>query len=440
MKKILNKYMWGLGLITLFSCNGFLEEKPRKSLLVPEKAEEVRAILDNYNYLTLSPLLGFMLSDEWETTSQDWESFDPWQQNSYLWNETIFDPQERSSDYQTLHGQMFYANTCLDLLGNLEESKSVQISQMKGEALVIRSKVLFDLALLFLPGPNSSLTDQIKIPVNLTSDVNTPLQMIGVSELFVLIKRDLEMAFSILPEESDFKTRPDKRVAMGLLARIYLYEQNWEKALEAANYVIQYGDGLLNYLDLDPTKSYPFSVFNQETLFFQQMQTSIIPLRPTTSLKEELYESYLENDLRKALFFKMSPTQGALFKGSYTGGFRLFSGIGLSEMYLIAAEAGIRMGRQEEGLQRLNELGENRYSDFNPWQNLSQQEAIGLVMKERNRELVFRCLRWMDMKRTKYLDPSFTTEREINGEIYTLKNEEQFILKLPPYEKELVNR
>lgn len=439
MKTTINKIAIFGSLFTLLSCEGFLDEKPQKSLLVPESVQEVRALLDGYNYLSLTPLTSFIMSDEWKTTSQDWQSFDPWQQNAYLWKRNIFEPQERSSDYQTLHGQLFIANTALNILdGNANNQENAALNELRGEALTIRARVYFDLALLFLPGPQSNRADQITIPINLTADINAPLEMLGIPELLELIEEDLETAVEYLPTESEFKTRPDKLTAKALLSRVHLYQQNWDEARDAATYVIQNGQRLLDYSELNPAMLYPFELFNQETVFFQQMQTSVIPLRPSTNVVEELYELYDENDLRKALFFRISPTtSGPIFKGSYTGGFRLFSGITLSEMYLTAAESAIRTRQIQEGLEWLNQLGENRYSNFQPWQNLSQEEALEEVLKERRREMVYRNMRWMDMKRTKYLDLSFQAEREIDGTIHILNDEEQFVMEIPPYELEL---
>lgn len=109
-------------------------------------------------------------------------------------------------------------------------------------------------------------------------------------------------------------------------------------------------------------------------------------------------------------------------------------------MYLTAAEAAIRTGKVSEGLQRLNELGATRYSAFQPWVGLSQEKALELTMGERRKELVFRGLRWMDMKRINAQNPSFTPSRTLKGQVYKLENEEQYILNIPPYEIELGNR
>lgn len=440
MTRIFKKF----GVIAVFfamlSCEGFLEEKPQKSLLVPESIEEIRALLDNYNFLMLTPLISWMMSDEWNTSDVDFETFPTWQQNSYRWQTEIFDPQERSSDYQTLHGQMFVANTALDLIGKLDNPNSPEANVLKGEALVIRARVLFDLALLYLPVPQSQLAAQMKIPVTLTGNINSPLKAIGISDLLTLAKNDLELAFTLLPNRSSFRTRPDKRVAKGFLARIYLYEQNWEKALESANFVILSGDRLLDFSRLNPSSSYPFSLFNEETVYYQQMQATALTIRPSTEISRSLYASYLPNDRRRTLFFRLNPAQGALFKGSFSAGFQLFTGIGLSEMYLVSAEASIRSGLIAEGLQRLNELGITRYSNFQAWTGLNQEKSLELVMEERRKELVFRTLRWMDMKRIEALTPSFRTVRKIKGQDYVLENEEQFVLKIPPYEIELEGR
>lgn len=440
MKKYIRKNISALGILALLSCEGFLDQKPQKSLLVPSTVEDVRALLDNYNFLMLTPLISWIMSDEWNTSDIDFETFPTWQQHAFTWQREIFDPQERSSDYQTLHSQMFIAHTALGLIDKLGNQNSPEIAALKGEALVIRARVLFDLAVLFLPVPQSRLTDQIKIPVNLTGDVNAPLMAIGTSELISLAKEELEKAFLLLPDRSPFKTRPDKRVAKGFLARIYLYEQNWEKALESANYVIQGGDKLLDLSKLNSSSSYPFSLFNEETVYYQQMQPTALTIRPSTEIGKDLYGSYLPNDRRRGLFFRLNPTQGALFKGSYSGGFQLFTGISLSEMYLTAAEAAIRTGKVSEGLQRLNELGATRYSAFQPWVGLSQEKALELTMGERRKELVFRGLRWMDMKRINAQNPSFTPSRTLKGQVYMLENEEQYILNIPPYEIELGNR
>ena len=437
MKHLTLKTIWGLALLALISCTGYLDEKPQKSILVPDSEADVRAILDYYSFLNLNSLALFIIADDWVTTSANWENMNPWQQNAYLWKSDVFETTERSSDYMSLHGRIFHANVCLDVLAKLEGNETAERAVLRGEALALRARVLFELSLLFLPGPSSSLADGVQIPVNLEADINAPLQMMGISQILQLATADLEEAFSLLPAKAEFKTRSDKTVAKALLARIYLYEENWEKALEAAAYVIENGDGLLEYSELDASKPYPFDLFNAETVLHSSTSSPSLTAGAATYIHPELYESYADNDLRKNLFFKLDASKKPLFKGNYTGNLALFSGISLPEMYLISAESAIRMGNLEAGLANLNALSEKRYLDFEEWDVADLADALDLVLAERRKELVYRGTRWMDMKRLKNLEAAPPVEREINGTVYTLEEEEQFVWKLPPYEIEL---
>lgn len=440
MKNKIKIFLTGFGLLTLFSCDSFLEEKPQKALLIPQTFEDVRGLLDYYSFFRIKPLTLFIAADEWETPSENWATFAPWEQNTYLWQKDRFDPLERSADYINLHGQLNTANTALKILEDLENKNEATHGQLRGDALAIRSGVLIDLAVLFLPSPQSNRSEEVRIPINLSADINAPLQMIGIRDLLDLVKRDLDEAFSLLPDRSEFKTRADKRVVKSLLARIYLYEQNWDEAFKAANFVVANGDGLLEYSEIDSTLFYPFKLFNSETVWFREFQSSGVNAGPATYILPELYDSYQANDLRKVLFFRMSPTQRPVFKGSYTGGFLFFSGISLPELYLTAAEAAIRSGRVEEGLKKLNELGKTRYRAFESWIDLSQEEALQLTLFERRKELVFRGTRWMDMKRFRQLDPSFKATREIYETVYELVDEDQYTMEIPPYEVVLGGR
>ena len=440
MKKYIARLVYGVLLLSMASCQDYLEEKPLKDILVPSTLEDVRALLDNYPRLNFNSLATFLMSDDWEITSQKWNALNPWEQNAYLWQKDVFEPNQRSVDYNAIHMKIFYSHICMDILDKQENHSNPEFSYLKGEALALRGRALFELAELFLPSPKSGLKDQIKIPVNLESDINATLVRLGISEVMDMIKHDLEMAFILLPEKQIYKIRPDKAAVKAYLARMYLYEENWEEAYSAAAYVVEHSEELLDYNELDASLAYPFTLFNKETVFYSITSSYSVTASPETFINAELYQLYGENDRRKDLFFRLDNGGNPLYKGSLTGNLELFTGISLPEIYLTAAEGAIRAGNVEEGVAYLNQLGSNRYVDFVEWENLSAEEALELVLLERRKEQVFRGTRWLDMKRLWYLRPGPEVEREINGEVYTLASEEQYIWEVPPYEIELEGR
>src|SRR5690606_41542455 len=79
-----------------------------------------------------------------------------------------------------------------------------------------------------------------------------------------------------------------------------------------------------------------------------------------------------------------------------------FTGITTSEIYLNVAEANFRLGNYKEARLLIAELQRHRYDDtFNPdvLHTLSPEDFEELLFLERRKELVWRNLRWLDLKR-----------------------------------------
>ena len=437
MKAIKNKFLLWIALLGLISCKGFLEEKPEKSILVPQTVEDVRALLDNYTNLNDNALVDFILADDWVTEEANWESLSPWEQNAYLWKQQVFEPSERSTDYTKLYRKIFTANVSLEVLDGL--GSGTEVRNLQGEALFLRALAYFQLAQLFLPSPMLA-EEGIKLPVRLSPNVNESSQWWSVSEVMVQVEQDLLEAFELVAASSQFKNRPDKKVVKAVLARLYLYEERWEDALDAARYILDQEIGsLLDYHELDSTAAYPFSLFNSEVLYYGVTSSFSVTASSATYINPELTAKYGEGDLRRSLFFTEAEDK-FLFKGSYNGDYNLFTGISLSEMYLIGAEALVRMDRIQDGLDLMVLLAERRYQSIEFWEGNLSKNPLDWILEERQKELVFRGTRWMDMKR---LNASGELDeipaREIAGQKYQLTGSDKWYLVLPSYELELEN-
>jgi hypothetical protein len=147
-----------------------------------------------------------------------------------------------------------------------------------------------------------------------------------------------------------------------------------------------------------------------------------------------LYRSYESNDLRRSAYFKVAADGTTTFKGSYTGSSKLFSGIAMDELYLMRAECNVRMGNLEAGMADLNHLLGYRYKagTFIPYVIKNKTEALALILKERRKELLYRGLRWMDLKRLNAEGREILITRKLNGQLITLQpNSNAYALPLP---------
>lgn len=89
----------------------------------------------------------------------------------------------------------------------------------------------------------------------------------------------------------------------------------------------------------------------------------------------------------------------------------------------------------DEALATLNSLLAKRYNrnSFTPLAMMSREELLMRILRERRKELVYRGIRWSDLRRLN-LDAStaITLRRNLNGDIYELKpNSANYTFPIP---------
>jgi len=111
-----------------------------------------------------------------------------------------------------------------------------------------------------------------------------------------------------------------------------------------------------------------------------------------------------------------------MYKGTYTGTTRPFTGLATDEQYLIKAECQIRTGDFEAGIATLNKLLLKRYkTGYKPVAAESRDIALVILKAERRKELVFRGLRWQDIRRYNREGDKITLTRKIGDREYRLE-------------------
>lgn len=436
--------MWLLSLALLFniSCgNEWLEIRSDKKIVIPSTLEDAAALLANNAVMNISsPVLGEISSDDYEATDAQFFSVPAWEANAYSWAEKIFVDNNGATNWHSVYQRIYNANLAIQTAENVSDNMNLsEKNRILAKAKFFRAYSYFELAQIFCePYAVESSTRALGLPLVKKPDLEQKLARSNVEETYQFILDDLAFATSFLPESVAYKVEPSRAAAMGMCARVYLIMGNYEKALLYADSCLAYGQELMDFRELDATPNYPIAAFNPEVLFDCAMLYSTIALGSRLNVSSEIVESYEPNDLRKTVLLREN--EGLYnFRGSYNGTNIHFTGIAVNEILLIKAECLARLDKVTDGQEALNYLLEYRVEGHKNLIFSSQYDLLRRVLQERRKELLFRGLRWMDLRRlNKSPEIAKDLVRIIDGKQYVLKaNSKRYVFPIPDLAVEL---
>lgn len=440
-------YAWlGLNILASGSCkkqDSFLDTKPDEALAVPSTLADLQSLLQYEGLFNINdPALGEIGTDDFYTTTANWNTLTSKERNCYIWAKQVYDAGANVNDWSAPYQQVYYANTVLDNLPKISftSNQSDLANQIKGAALFYRSIAFYNLLQTFsLPYDSLTAATDPGIPLRLSSNLNGQSVRATEKQCYDQIISDLLMAADLLPLTPAYKTEPSQPAANALLARIYLATQNYSKAFQYADACLKQYNTLVDYNTLSPTAKAISTTYLAEDIFHTRLYSYAITFVNSKSVTDSLlYRSYTDNDLRKIHFFILN---GGLpyFRGSYNFlGSNPFSGIATDEVYLARAECYARLGNKAAAMNDLNALLITRWKTgtFIPYTAVSAENALQQILLERRKELLYRGLRWTDLRRLNK-DSRFanTLTRVINGVVYTLApNDPRYALPIPDNE------
>ena len=423
-------------------------------MIIPHSFDHFQALLDRDIVMNggdgqgLTPQLGESRADNFYLSDIDFISNLPVEkQNYYLWTEQPYDG-GLVLDWDYPYRTVLVCNTVLDGLVAISSvnRNSERFNYIRAQALFHRAHMYYSLAQVFCPPfDRSGANDGAGIPLRDGSDMNDHPYLASVGETYSQILEDLHTATQLLPTDDTYKTRPSKQAGYGMLARVYLTMQEYELAGKYADSCLSIRSDLLDYNDLDAADPYLFQgiqhpINEKEVIFYTAMLSDMSQNFPTSymyhSVDTNLYDSYADDDLRKVVFFEDKGDGTFRFKGSYN--YRptmYFSGLATDEVYLIRAECYAREGKIDETLADLNFLLQHRWKesvDFTHIEERNQGKLLEIVLNERRKELLFRGLRWSDLRRFNLEGYNDTLKRNINGKEYILPPEDsRFTMRFP---------
>ena len=309
------------------------------------------------------------------------------------------------------------ANQVLKFLPEIDDLETVQKNHLEGEARAIRALAHFDLLRYY--GEHWNMSSSAGIPI-----IQTPQALkdqpsrATVLASYQFIISEMTKAAGLMDQQIKDKAFININTMNALLARIYLYRGENEKAVEYATKVIASGDFQLldaaKYQDVFRSKLNAESIF--ELLFDSQNRSGYngSTYSRTDALRSELNYMASKNledffkgragDVRESLLnFSTDGNDATILPDGRTQKYRGETTrdnsaliIRYAEMFLIRAEA---LG-SIKGLADLNFLRQKRgLSVLTPNQVSSSEDFLQAVLNERRSELNFEGHRYFDLAR-----------------------------------------
>ncbi|PUZ24599.1 SusD family protein [Chitinophaga costaii] len=429
----------GILFVWIFTgCTDFLNQKSNGSLTVPNAISDAQGLLDDVLNINLRmPSFGEASADNYYLTTTIFDSFSGSDYvNLYTWGPDLFFTHTSNDEWTLVYGAVEKVNIALETLAKNKrtDKNAKEFDNARGCALFFRGFIFWKIACIWAKAYSEATKDQdLGIPLRLSSDYNIVSVRGTVSDTYSQVLKDLTEAVSLLPAQGLFVQRPSKAAAYGALAEVYLSMRQYERAGKYADSCLQLSNGLIDYNTISISESTPFPADNKEVIMYL-VSLGIITNPYYMSVDSTLYRSYKTGDLRKDIFFQRTSDTTFTFKGSYGLDGAGFSGIATDEMYLVRAECYARDGKIDMAIEDLNTLLSKRFtpSTFVPVVADNAQIAINLVLAERRKELPFRDLRWIDIKRLNLEGANIALKRVEHGISYDLPpNDNRFALPLP---------
>jgi len=312
-----------------------------------------------------------------------------------------------SSMYKTIYG----ANSIIEGLASSTSISPSVMQQLQGEVRFIRAFCYFYLINIF---------GDVPMPTSTNYDVNSKLHRIPLIDVYDLIKSDLNQAEELLSNNyprAD-RIRPNKFAATALLARVYLYTQDWPRAEDKASAVI--ANSAMYNLESDLSK-----------VFLATSAEAIWQLRPVDDasytnegytfsifngpnahgLQDNVLGIFEPNDKRKTSWINSLTSAGKTIYLPYKYKRSTLTGLitdeysmvlRLSEVYIIRAEARLKQGKISSAIDDIDKTrvraGLSSVRQMAP--NIDASQLMSVIVAERRVEFLAEWAhRWFDLKR-----------------------------------------
>ncbi|HPD96487.1 MAG TPA: RagB/SusD family nutrient uptake outer membrane protein [Tenuifilaceae bacterium] len=459
MKKI-NKFSIAaflLILLNLTACSDFLDTTP-KGNIIPKTVDDFGMMLDDAtdsygNYIAYGTSNVVLMDDDIKIGMSKESKLYSYELAAYHWADELYTTTQRDYDYSNFYKVIYICNY---IIQNIEKAP---LGDGKYNRDVVYCSALFHRANAYLNlvniyakqyDPNAAASD-LGVPLMLEADPNLRLPRASVEKVYNQILTDAHAveAMNALPDEAEYSFRPTNGALYAMLMRIYLYMGNYEKSNEYAIKARNAIGTLFDYNELEIWDNNPD-----------------LGVDGWVSSDYDLYLCpdvicYKNTDYNTFYYFNVSDDLLAIFDRDADLRFRIFitkyecwddawededglristiydtnKGYGKGEVYITEAETALRLHKVNEALESLNELRKNRFdsSTYSDVTETDPEKLMKIILEERRRELMFKGLRWFDLKRLN-LEGKWgkTVTHVLSNGTYTLSpNDARYIVPIP---------
>lgn len=429
VSKIFATILAASSIVMMTGCDSFLDIQP-VGKVIPTTAAEFRSLITEA-YRTVPDDRGLtefrtdqVLLDATMSSNDLGSYLDIW-----LWNDDTPDENTATFSWRQFYHVLFIANYVIESEHMMTGGSSAEISQLVGEAYMLRAYMHFILANLHAPAYTACDPAATKaVPLKLDSDVEAVLRRNTLAEVYSSVLSDLDSAARYLNvDEWDkgYNYRFTTLSADALRSRVLLYMGDWKGSREAADRVLAVRN-TLSALGFELPNDYASA---ENILALEQVMTA--QYARALKVDRDFYRLYTSSDLRRRTYFSQVTTSNILLlKGgssTYTCSFRV------AEMLLNAAEAACRAGEYDDAADYLLTLQRARFNDGGAAKEaavaaMTPDGLLDEILTERARELAFEGHRWFDLRRT--TRPRI--ERTYRNTTYVLEQDDpRYTIRIP---------
>lgn len=453
-------------LIFLFgSCDSFLKEYSQ-DLAYAETVTDLEEVLIGNGYLDRS--IGFLwlhtMDDDLEesvvsSNYTDYENFFTWASYPCMRNNIVYKDETWVNMYKNISSVNVVLSKLKDI-SNLPE----EVERLQGECHFLRGFYYYFLVNTYAkPYVKESAVTDLGVPLKTTEYVeDIYFKRNTVAETYSLITDDLEAAAHLLKgKEHQSVFQADYYAVQALLSRVYLYLGEYEKALQAADSVLQGNFSLLDYNEFPQMAASPGDIYgihdivpvdvinpsSAETIFTQGKGAfsgnthyygiangSVLANVNKYKASEDLVQMYSKEqvggtDLRPMFFMYVNqkdPTNKRYIQKQTTTSITTASSeflLRLPEVLLNKAEALAMLGKDAEAMAVLEKLRVKRIAalEYKELDVRNGEKLVELIREERRRELCGEGHRWFDLRRYA-VHPKYPFTKEIIHDHYFYDN------------------
>ena len=430
MNKIIKLSAVLLLMVSASSCKKYLDVQP-VGKVIPTTVEDFRALL-NSGYTQFPKHKSMLAFRTDELMVNELEPSSSIFRDQYKWNDENPDPNSREMPYGGFYTSIFYANSVITEI-EAKAGKSAATDQIKGEAFLLRAYNYFELLNLYAkPFNMATAASDRGVPISLIINLEANYKPSSVEAVYMQIFADIEMGRALMNTDnfvSGLNYRFTKRAALALTARVHQFRGEWASALKASQEALAMNSQLedLNIAGAVSPNNYlsKENIMAMEETFNPDVTRSAIMSPHLIGIYDQV------NDKRFALYFGKADGEYVSIKGNSNEFKTSFHN---SELYLIQAEAALKLGNSSLAQESLLALKAKRYTpayfaaEKTRVMALNNDDLMLDILKEREKEFALEGQRWYDLKR--YGQPEL--KHTLDGEVFTLlKNDPRYTIRFP---------